>query len=169
MTADARQIGSVWHRSPLDASNWEIEVEFQLPDVWLKADGFGFLYTKEPRHGRAYGAALDFTGLVVAVDTYQNRENEKFPCPLTVQIFNGSQQLNLWADGVDTAIIAHSVSLNGQDLLPVTMKVRYQDHALTVWLTVEGKISERWTLPGTEKRTRSVAKDCGSVRVRSIG
>lgn len=139
LTSTARQIGSVWHRSPLDVANWEVELEFNIPDKWLKGDGFGFLYTEKPEHGRAYGAALNFTGLVVAVDTYQNYLNEIYPCPLTVQIFNGSQTLDLWADGVDTAVVAHPVVLSGRENLPVTMKIRYQDYALTVSLTVSGE------------------------------
>lgn len=137
LTSATSQTASVWTRAPLDVANWEVEVEFRLYGA-VVADGFGFLYTEKPELGRAYGAAVNFTGLVVAVDTFQNKENKNYPCPLVVQVFNGSQTLDLWADGIDTAVVVQPMSLREQKILPVIMKIRYQDYTLSVWLTLEG-------------------------------
>ncbi|KAG6365158.1 hypothetical protein INS49_006765 [Diaporthe citri] len=76
------QMGSLWSKVPLTATNWEIEVEFKIHGKnQLFGDGFAMWLTKQrAQMGPVFGSADNFEGLGVFFDTYKNnRPGTVFP------------------------------------------------------------------------------------------
>lgn len=83
LTSDrSSQSGWLFSRTPLSATNWEIEVEFAIHGNGnLHGDGFAMWITKDrAKPGPVFGHADEFEGLGIFFDTYKNnRPGTVFP------------------------------------------------------------------------------------------
>lgn len=76
------QMGNLWSKVPLTATNWEIEVEFKIHGKnSLFGDGFAMWITKSrAQMGPVFGSVDNFEGLGIFFDTYKNnRPGTVFP------------------------------------------------------------------------------------------
>ncbi|KUI59572.1 hypothetical protein VP1G_06806 [Cytospora mali] len=76
------QMGWLWSKVPLTATNWEIEVEFKIGGKdTLFGDGFAMWLTKQrAQQGPVFGSMDYFEGLGIFFDTYKNnRPGTVFP------------------------------------------------------------------------------------------
>lgn len=83
LTSDrGSQAGWLFSRVPLTATNWEIEVSFDINGKGnLYGDGFGMFLTKQRAvQGKVFGFQDKFEGLGIFFDTYKNnRPGVSFP------------------------------------------------------------------------------------------
>lgn len=85
LTADRpSRMGYIWSRVPLTATNWEIEIEFQIHGTAsgnLHGDGMAmWLIRERAKPGPVFGSKDKFEGLGIFFDTYKNnRPGTVFP------------------------------------------------------------------------------------------
>ncbi|KAH9430836.1 hypothetical protein MCOR02_008163 [Pyricularia oryzae] len=102
------QMGSLWSRVPLTATNWEIEVEFKIHGKHqLYGDGFAMWVTKGRNDvGPVFGNADKFEGLGLFFDTYKNnRPGVVFPYVMAM-VGDGHTAYDKDTDGKATSLRA---------------------------------------------------------------
>jgi len=101
------QMGWLWSRMPLTASNYVIEVEFKIfgESTHLFGDGLAmWLTTERIQPGPVFGNQDKFTGLGIFLDTYANsRHSYSFP-RVNAMLGDGQTSYNFGNDGEDTTI-----------------------------------------------------------------
>ncbi|KAK7472336.1 hypothetical protein VKT23_000455 [Stygiomarasmius scandens] len=96
------QMGWLWSRLPLTASNWVVEVEFKVSgeSSHLFGDGIAIWFTKDrAKPGPVFGSIDNFNGLGIFLDTYANtRHPYAFP-RVTSMLGDGKTSYNYGNDG----------------------------------------------------------------------
>ncbi|RNE95142.1 putative lectin [Trypanosoma conorhini] len=147
LTGDRRgQAGHLWNTEPLDMSSFEIVVGFHIHGKSAGADGFALWITKDkPSHnGPIMGSPMDFTGLGIIFDTYDNdglRDN-----PAVYVLFNG--------EGAGKRLYSPQKDFRGEHVgscrfafrqtspLLSTARIRYERDVLTIYLSHNGEKEE---------------------------
>ncbi|KAB5558480.1 concanavalin A-like lectin/glucanase domain-containing protein [Coniochaeta sp. 2T2.1] len=141
------QMGWLWSRVPLTATNWEIEVEFKIHgNNQLYGDGFAMWLTKDrARPGPVFGAADKFEGLGVFFDTYKNnRPGVVFPFVMAM-VGDGKTSYDKETDGKETEFAGCSARGIRHASVPTKFRLTYfQDKYLK--LELQYKSEGEWTL-----------------------
>ncbi|KAI0774836.1 legume-like lectin [Trametes elegans] len=107
------QMGWLWSRVPLTASNFVIEVEFKIAGEasHLYGDGLAIWVTKDrAQPGPVFGSKDNFEGLGVFLDTYPNSRHA-YPFPrINAMLGDGKTSYDQEHDGEGTQIGACSVN-----------------------------------------------------------
>ncbi|KAJ5363531.1 L-type lectin-like domain-containing protein [Penicillium cataractarum] len=147
LTADRpSQQGWIFSRVPLTATNWEIELEFEVHGNGnLHGDGFALWLTKQrATQGPVFGSTDRFEGLGIFVDTYKNnRPGVSFPYVMAM-MGDGSTSYDQAHDGKANELAG--CSARGLRNAPVPTKLRltyFQDKSLT--LDLQYKTEDTWT------------------------
>ncbi|TFY81362.1 hypothetical protein EWM64_g2654 [Hericium alpestre] len=135
------QMGWLWSRLPITASNFIIEVEFKISgdSSHLYGDGMAFWLTKErAQPGPVFGSIDKFNGLGIFMDTYANaRHGYAFP-RITAMLGDGKTEYDLNGDGDATSIGACSANIR-RTSVTTKLKVTYvKDTVLDVKLQYRG-------------------------------
>ena len=113
LTSDrASQSGWLFSRTPLSATNWEVEVEFSIHGTGnLHGDGFAMWITKDrAKPGPVFGHTDEFEGLGIFFDTYKNnRPGTVFPYVMAM-MGDGKTKYDSSNDGKNNEIGGCSVS-----------------------------------------------------------
>ncbi|KAJ7935328.1 legume-like lectin family-domain-containing protein [Mycena leptocephala] len=122
------QMGWLWSRLPLTATNFVIEVEFKVssPDTgYLFGDGMAIWLTKErAQPGPVFGNKDNFEGLAIFLDTYANtRHGYSFP-RISSMLGDGKTSYNFGNDGDGQDIGACSANFR-QTNVATKMKITY--------------------------------------------
>ncbi|GAO16927.1 hypothetical protein UVI_02046340 [Ustilaginoidea virens] len=127
------QSGWLFSRVPLTATNWEIEVEFQIHGKnQLYGDGFAMWITKQRgQPGPVFGSTDKFEGLGIFVDTYKNnRPGVVFPYVMAMH-GDGNKSYNKNDDGKDGELAGCSARGIRQAEMPTKLRLTYiQDKQL---------------------------------------
>ncbi|KAB5570243.1 concanavalin A-like lectin/glucanase domain-containing protein [Coniochaeta sp. 2T2.1] len=141
------QMGWLWSRVPLTATNWEIEVEFKIHGKnQLYGDGFAMWLTKDrAKPGPVFGAADKFEGLGVFFDTYKNnRPGVVFPFVMAM-VGDGKTSYDKETDGKETEFAGCSARGIRHASVPTKFRLTYfQDKYLK--LELQYKSEGEWTL-----------------------
>lgn len=131
---------------PLTATNWEVEVEFQISGKnQLYGDGLAMWITKQRgQQGSVFGAADRFEGLGIFVDTYKNnRPGVVFPYVMAMY-GDGHRSYNKNDDGKETELAGCSARGIRHASVPTKMRLTYiQDKQLK--LDLQYKEEDEWT------------------------
>ncbi|KAI5821029.1 legume-like lectin family-domain-containing protein [Pyronema omphalodes] len=128
LTADRQhQAGWVWSRLPLTATNWEIEWEFKIHGQGnLYGDGMALWITKQRAlPGPVFGAADNFEGLGLFIDTYKNnRPGVVFPY-VSAMLGDGQKSYDHAHDGKENELAGCSArGIRGSNI-PTKAKLTY--------------------------------------------
>lgn len=141
------QMGWLWSRVPLTATNWEIEVEFKIHGKnQLYGDGFAMWITRErAKPGPVFGSADNFEGLGVFFDTYKNnRPGVVFPYVMAM-VGDGKKSYDKDTDGKNTEFAGCSARGIRHASNPTKFRLTYfQDKYLKLELMY--KSEDEWTL-----------------------
>ncbi|KAJ6030784.1 uncharacterized protein N7446_000149 [Penicillium canescens] len=147
LTADRpSQQGWIFSRVPLTATNWQIELEFEIHGAGnLHGDGFALWLTKErATQGPVFGSTDRFEGLGIFFDTYKNnRPGVSFPYVMAM-MGDGQTTYDQAHDGKANELAG--CSARGLRSAPVPTKARltyFQDKSLT--LELQYKTEDSWT------------------------
>jgi len=139
--------GWLFSRVPLTATNWEIEVEFNIHGGnQLYGDGFAMWLTKDRgQPGPVFGHKDNFEGLGIFFDTYKNnRPGVVFPYVMAM-VGDGKTSYNKNNDGKDTELAGCSARNLRTATVPTKFKLTYfQDKKLK--LELQYKAENEWTL-----------------------
>ncbi|RMZ74953.1 hypothetical protein DV737_g5570, partial [Chaetothyriales sp. CBS 132003] len=140
------QSGWIFSRIPLTATNWEIEIEFEIHGKGhLHADGFALWITKErATPGTVFGHTDGFEGLGIFFDTYKNnRPGVVFPYVMAM-MGDGNTPYDSANDGKANEIGGCSArGLRGATIKPRARLTYIQDTSLT--LDLQYKTADTWT------------------------
>ncbi|TWU73640.1 hypothetical protein ED733_003187 [Metarhizium rileyi] len=140
------QSGWLFSRVPLTATNWEVEVEFQISGKHqLYGDGFAMWITKQRgQAGPVFGSVDRFEGLGIFVDTYKNnRPGVLFPYVMAMH-GDGHRSYNKNDDGKETELAGCSARGIRHASVPTKMRLTYiQDKQLK--LDLQYKEEDEWT------------------------
>ncbi|KAJ5666713.1 hypothetical protein N7462_011122 [Penicillium macrosclerotiorum] len=146
LTADRpSQQGWIFSRVPLTATNWEIELEFEIHGNGnLHGDGFALWLTKQrATQGPVFGSTDRFEGLGIFIDTYKNnRPGVSFPYVMAM-MGDGETTYDQAHDGKANELAG--CSARGLRNAPVPTKLRltyFQDKSLT--LDLQYKTEDSW-------------------------
>lgn len=148
LTADRpSQMGWMYSRVPLTATNWEVEVEFKIHGSnTLFGDGFAMWLTKERnQQGPVFGGPDNFEGLGIFFDTYKNnRPGTIFPYVMAM-VGDGKTSYEKETDGKANELAGCSGrGLRGASI-PSKFRVTYfQDKLLR--LELQYKKENEWAL-----------------------
>ncbi|KAJ5172829.1 hypothetical protein N7492_005422 [Penicillium capsulatum] len=140
------QQGWIFSRVPLTATNWQIELEFEIHGNGnLHGDGFALWLTKQRgTQGPVFGSTDKFEGLGIFFDTYKNnRPGVSFPYVMAM-MGDGQTSYDQAHDGKDNELAG--CSARGLRHAPVPTKARltyFQDKSLT--LELQYKTEDEWT------------------------
>ncbi|KGO73898.1 Legume-like lectin [Penicillium italicum] len=147
LTADRpSQQGWISSRVPLTATNWQIELEFEIHGSGnLHGDGFALWLTKErATQGPVFGSTDRFEGLGIFFDTYKNnRPGVSFPYVMAM-MGDGHTTYDQAHDGKANELAG--CSARGLRGAPVPTKARltyFQDKSLS--LELQYKSEDTWT------------------------
>ncbi|CAG8024955.1 unnamed protein product [Penicillium nalgiovense] len=147
LTADRpSQQGWIASRVPLTATNWQIELEFEIHGSGnLHGDGFALWLTKErATQGPVFGSTDKFEGLGIFFDTYKNnRPGVSFPYVMAM-MGDGKTTYDQAHDGKANELAG--CSARGLRSAPVPTKARltyFQDKSLS--LELQYKSEDSWT------------------------
>ncbi|KAJ9484582.1 hypothetical protein VN97_g8785 [Penicillium thymicola] len=147
LTADRpSQQGWISSRVPLTATNWQIELEFEIHGSGnLHGDGFALWLTKErATQGPVFGSTDRFEGLGIFFDTYKNnRPGVSFPYVMAM-MGDGQTTYDQAHDGKANELAG--CSARGLRSAPVPTKARltyFQDKSLS--LELQYKSEDTWT------------------------
>ncbi|KAJ5112659.1 L-type lectin-like domain-containing protein [Penicillium argentinense] len=147
LTADRpSQQGWIFSRVPLTATNWQIELEFEIHGNGnLHGDGFALWLTKQRgTQGPVFGSQDKFEGLGIFVDTYKNnRPGVSFPYVMAM-MGDGETAYDQAHDGKANELAG--CSARGLRNAPVPTKLRltyFQDKSLS--LDLQYKTEDSWT------------------------
>lgn len=131
---------------PLTATNWEVEVEFNIHGKGqLYGDGFAMWVTKErAQPGGVFGHTDNFNGLGVFIDTYKNnRPGVVFPYVMAM-FGDGSTPYDKASDGKANELAGCSARGIRNAQHPTKLKLTYfQDKSLR--LDLQYKKDGEWT------------------------
>ncbi|KAK8202268.1 hypothetical protein M8818_005796 [Zalaria obscura] len=140
------QSGWIFSRVPLTATNWEVEVEFNINGKGnLFGDGMAMWMTKErAQQGPVFGSTDKFEGLGIFVDTYKNnRPGTVFPYVMAMQ-GDGQTTYDQANDGKANELAGCSARGLRNANFPTKARITYfQDKSLTVDLMY--KKEDEWT------------------------
>ncbi|KAG6035157.1 hypothetical protein E4U41_006235 [Claviceps citrina] len=140
------QSGWLFSRVPLTATNWEVEVEFQISGKnHLYGDGFAMWITKQRgERGEVFGSIDRFEGLGIFVDTYKNnRPGVVFPYVMAMY-GDGSKSYNKNDDGKESELAGCSARGIRHASVPTKLRLTYiQDKQLR--LDLQYKEEDEWT------------------------
>ncbi|KAJ5641154.1 hypothetical protein N7528_000779 [Penicillium herquei] len=146
LTADRpSQQGWIFSRVPLTATNWQIELEFEIHGAGtLHGDGFALWLTKQrATQGPVFGSTDKFEGLGIFFDTYKNnRPGVTFPYVMAM-MGDGETSYDQAHDGKGTELAG--CSARGLRNAPVPTKARltyFQDKSLS--LELQYKTEDSW-------------------------
>ncbi|KGO49017.1 Concanavalin A-like lectin/glucanases superfamily [Penicillium expansum] len=146
LTADRpSQQGWISSRVPLTATNWQIELEFEIHGSGnLHGDGFALWLTKErATQGPVFGSTDRFEGLGIFFDTYKNnRPGVSFPYVMAM-MGDGHTTYDQAHDGKANELAG--CSARGLRSAPVPTKARltyFQDKSLS--LELQYKSEDSW-------------------------
>ncbi|PLB39518.1 legume-like lectin family protein [Aspergillus candidus] len=147
LTADRpSQQGWIFSRVPLTATNWEIEVEFNIHGEGnLHGDGFAMWLTKQrATQGPVFGSADNFEGLGIFFDTYKNnRPGTSFPYVMAM-MGDGKSSYDQAHDGKSNELAGCSArGLRGASVPTKARLTYFQDKSLT--LDLQYKAENTWT------------------------
>ncbi|EKG06816.1 lectin, putative [Trypanosoma cruzi] len=147
LTADRPgQVGHLWNTEPLDMPSFEIVVGFHLHGKGTGADGFAlWITTDRPSHnGPLMGRPMEFTGLGIIFDTYDNdglRDN-----PAVYVLFNDetqrNRQYNTQKDFKGEYVGRCNYAYRQTSALPSTARIRYEVNTLQIFLSLDGERNE---------------------------
>ncbi|KAJ4304443.1 hypothetical protein N0V88_002056 [Collariella sp. IMI 366227] len=141
------QMGWLFSRVPLTATNWEIEVEFKIHGKnQLYGDGFAMWLTKERgKLGPVFGSTDKFEGLGIFFDTYKNnRPGVVFPYVMAM-VGDGKTSYNKDSDGKENEFAGCSARGLRHANVPTKARLTYfQDKMLK--LELQYKSEGEWTL-----------------------
>lgn len=148
LTADRpSQMGWIFSRVPLTATNWQIEVEFKIHGKnSLFGDGFAMWLTKERgQPGPVFGSVDKFEGLGIFFDTYKNnRPGVVFPFVMAM-VGDGKTYYDKDADGKANELAGCSARGIRGSSVPTMFRLTYfQDKSLK--LELQYKNEGEWTL-----------------------
>ncbi|KAJ7721534.1 legume-like lectin family-domain-containing protein [Mycena metata] len=140
------QMGWLWSRLPLTATNYVIEVEFKVSGDGghLFGDGMAIWLTKErTQPGPVFGNKDNFEGLAIFLDTYANtRHGYSFP-RITSMLGDGKTSYNFGNDGDGQDIGACSANFR-QTNVATKVKITYvKDDFLDV--KIQYRAWDEWT------------------------
>ncbi|KAG5947646.1 hypothetical protein E4U59_000073 [Claviceps monticola] len=140
------QSGWLFSRVPLTATNWEVEVEFQISGKHqLYGDGFAMWITKERgQMGPVFGSVDRFEGLGIFIDTYKNnRPGVVFPYIMAMH-GDGQKSYNKNDDGKDAELAGCSARGIRHASVPTKLRLTYiQDKQLK--LDLQYREEDEWT------------------------
>ncbi|KAG5935106.1 hypothetical protein E4U53_000508 [Claviceps sorghi] len=140
------QSGWLFSRLPITATNWEVEVEFQISGKHhLYGDGLAMWITKERgQRGEVFGSADRFEGLGIFIDTYKNnRPGVVFPYIMAMH-GDGQKSYNKNDDGKDGELAGCSARGIRHASVPTKLRLTYlQDKQLK--LDIQYKEEGEWT------------------------
>ncbi|KAJ5914215.1 hypothetical protein N7504_003098 [Penicillium tannophilum] len=146
LTADRpSQQGWIYSRVPLTATNWQIELEFEIHGNGnLHGDGFALWLTKQrATQGPVFGSTDRFEGLGIFFDTYKNnRPGVSFPYVMAM-MGDGETTYDQAHDGKANELAG--CSARGLRNAPVPTKARltyFQDKSLS--LELQYKTEDTW-------------------------
>lgn len=141
------QMGWLFSRVPLTATNWEITVEFKMHGKnQLYGDGFAMWLTKErAQPGPVFGHADNFEGLGIFFDTYKNhRPGVVFPYVMAM-VGDGKTTYDKANDGKENEFAGCSARGLRTATVPTKFRLTYfQDKSLK--LELQYKAEDEWTL-----------------------
>ena len=141
------QMGWLFSRVPLTATNWEIEVEFKIHGKnTLYGDGLAMWLTKERgKLGPVFGSADRFEGLGIFIDTYKNnRPGVVFPYVMAM-VGDGKTSYDKDTDGKNVEFAGCSARGLRGATIPTKLRLTYfQDKYLK--LELQYKSVGEWTL-----------------------
>ncbi|RFU29178.1 hypothetical protein B7463_g7165, partial [Scytalidium lignicola] len=148
LTSDRQsQEGWIFSRVPLTATNWEIEVEFQIHGSGnLHGDGMAIWLTKQrATPGPVFGSADRFEGLGIVIDTYKNnRPGTVFPYVMAM-IGDGVKPYDKNNDGKDNEFMGCSArGIRGANTPTKARLTYFQDKSLK--LELQYKNVDQWTV-----------------------
>ncbi|CAK7236358.1 hypothetical protein SCUCBS95973_009580 [Sporothrix curviconia] len=148
LTADRpSQMGWIFSRVPLTATNWQIEVEFKIHGKnTLFGDGFAMWLTKERgQPGPVFGSVDKFEGLGIFFDTYKNnRPGVVFPFVMAM-VGDGKTAYDKDADGKANELAGCSArGIRGANVPTMFRLTYFQDKSLK--LELQYKNEGEWTL-----------------------
>ncbi|KIH90613.1 lectin, mannose-binding protein 2 [Sporothrix brasiliensis 5110] len=148
LTADRpSQMGWIFSRVPLTATNWQIEVEFKIHGTnTLFGDGFAMWLTKERgQPGPVFGSVDKFEGLGIFFDTYKNnRPGVVFPFVMAM-VGDGKTPYDKDADGKANELAGCSArGIRGANIPTLFRLTYFQDKSLK--LELQYKNEGEWTL-----------------------
>ncbi|KAG7091240.1 hypothetical protein E1B28_010291 [Marasmius oreades] len=124
--ADSSQMGWLWSRLPLTATNYVVEVEFKISgDNSLYGDGMALWLTQERTEpGPVFGNRNQFHGLGIFLDTYANARHT-FSLPRVIgYVGDGEHEYNYNNDGDGQEIGACSANFRRTNVA-TKLKVTY--------------------------------------------
>ncbi|KAJ5223818.1 hypothetical protein N7468_008360 [Penicillium chermesinum] len=147
LTADRpSQQGWLFSRVPLTATNWQIELEFQIHGNGnLHGDGFALWLTKQrATMGPVFGSTDRFEGLGIFFDTYKNnRPGVSFPYVMAM-MGDGQTTYDQAHDGKANEIAGCSARGLRNANIPTKARLTYfQDKSLS--LELQYKTEDTWT------------------------
>ncbi|KAF6761117.1 lectin [Ephemerocybe angulata] len=140
------QMGWLWSRLALTASNYVIEVEFKVSGepTHLFGDGMAMWITKQrTQEGPIFGNQDKFEGLGIMLDTYANaRHSYGFPRVIGVQL-DGQTEYDWHNDGDSQALGACSVNFRRTNVA-TKLKVTYVKGSF-LDVKIQYKAWDEWT------------------------
>ncbi|MCJ1479884.1 hypothetical protein MMC06_000038 [Schaereria dolodes] len=148
LTSDrGSQLGWIFSRVPLTATNWEIEFEFKIHGKGnLHGDGMALWLTKQrATPGPVFGSTDRFEGLGIFIDTYKNnRPGVVFPYVMAM-LGDGQTSYDKGNDGKDNELAGCSArGLRGASIPTKGRLTYFQDQSLK--LELQYKTDDTWTL-----------------------
>lgn len=141
------QMGWLWSKVPLTATNWEIEVEFKIGGKDnLFGDGFAMWITKQRAQlGPVFGSVDKFEGLGIFFDTYKNnRPGTVFPYVMAM-VGDGQTSYDKDTDGKNQEFAGCSARGIRHSSVPSKFRLTYfQDKQLK--LELQYKKEDDWIL-----------------------
>ncbi|KAH9909430.1 legume-like lectin family-domain-containing protein [Epithele typhae] len=144
--ARASQMGWLWSRAPLTASNFVLEIEFKVSgdNNHLYGDGLAIWLTKDrAQPGPVFGSKDNFEGLGLFLDTYANsRHPYSFP-RINAMLGDGKTSYDLDNDGEKNSLGACSANFRRTNVA-TKLKITYlREQYLNV--KIQYKAWDEWT------------------------
>ena len=140
------QTGWLFSRVPLTATNWEVEVEFEISGTGnLFGDGMAMWVTKSRAEmGPVFGMKDNFEGLGIFFDTYKNnRPGVVFPYVMAM-LGDGQTKYDKDNDGKANELAGCSArGIRNADIITKAKVTYFQDKSLTMDLMY--KKEDEWT------------------------
>ncbi|KAK9889724.1 hypothetical protein WA026_007105 [Henosepilachna vigintioctopunctata] len=144
LTADLQsKRGAIWNTIPLNARNWDLQVQFKVHGKGknLFGDGFVVWYAKEVlQDGPVFGNKDFFQGLAIILDTYSNHNgphNHQHPY-ISAMINNGSLHYDHDRDGTHTQLAGCEAKFRNLDY-DTHISIKYEKDVLTVSTDIVNK------------------------------
>ncbi|KAI9511461.1 legume-like lectin family-domain-containing protein [Russula earlei] len=141
------QMGWLWSRFPLTATNFIVEVEFKISGSTshLFGDGLALWLTSEhAQPGPVFGSKDHFTGIGIFLDTYKNDLSSDYPFPRIIAMQgDGKTSYDVGKDGVPNMIGECAADYRHTGVATKLKVIYVKDTVLDVKLHWKGW--EEWT------------------------